>query len=179
MAAKHTEQEAIGFMEESVRRDEGCTLDNRELYAMYTEWFARQHQMLTAQEFKRIFQKHNNISIGEEGWSGFRFAYFHEFGEGRTTSDPQHKHRSAQDRIAEFLEERVSAREGYLLRKNAVAEEFKAWHSGVYGRRAPAAHDLFKQITKKYGEFNKKEGGWRNVQLSYGDDTPQMEMKQT
>ena len=176
MATKHTEQEAISFMEESVRRDEGCTLDNRELYAMYTEWFARQHQMLNAQAFKRIFQKHNKTSLGEEGWSGFRFAYFHEFGEGRTTSDPQNKHRSAQDRIAEFLEERVSAREGYLLRKNAVAEEFKAWHTSLYSGRTPAASDLFKQITKKYGEFNKANSGWCNVALSYSE-TAQMEME--
>ena len=173
--AEHTEQEAIGFMEESVRRDEGCTLDNRELYAMYKDWFAQQHQMLTAQEFKRIFQKHNQTSLGEEGWSGFRFAYFHEYGKGRTTSDPRNEHRSEQDHIAEFLEERVSFREGSLLRKEPVLEEFKAWHSNLYGRRAPAANDVFEQITKKYGEFNKMAGGWRNVVLSYGE-TPQMEM---
>lgn len=84
------------------------------------------------------------------------------------------KYRSEQDHIAEFLDERVSAREGSLLRKQSTLEEFKAWHASLYGGRAPAANDLFKQITKKYGEFNKKAGGWRNVVLSYGE-TPQME----
>jgi hypothetical protein len=48
--------------------------------------------------------------------------------------------------------------------------------AGLYGGRAPGASDVFKQITKKYGEFNKKAGAWRNVALSYGE-TPQMEME--
>jgi len=85
------------------------------------------------------------------------------------------QYRCSQDHIAEFLEERVSFREGSLLRKEPVLEEFKAWHSNLYGRRAPAANDLFKQITKKYGEFNKNVSGWCNAVLSFGE-TPQMEM---
>jgi len=86
------------------------------------------------------------------------------------------QYRSSQDHIAEFLEERVSIREGSLLRKQAVSEEFKAWHTGLYSGRAPAASDLFKQITKKYGEFNKKAAGWCNVALSYSE-AAQMEME--
>ena len=87
------------------------------------------------------------------------------------------KYRSSQDHIAEFLEERISVREGSLLRKQHVQEEFKAWHSSLYGGRAPGTSDVFKQITKKYGEFNKKAGGWCNAVLSYGE-TPQMVMEQ-
>ena len=87
------------------------------------------------------------------------------------------KVRNSQERIHEFLDLRVSAREGSLLRKQPVQETFKDWHACQYGGRSPLASLLFQEITKKYGEFNKKAGGWRHLVLSYGD-TPQMEMEQ-
>lgn len=73
-------------------------------------------------------------------------------------------------RVNEFLTKRVSVVPGRVVRKMDVREEFRDWHLETYGSKGPSANDLYKVITEKFGDFDKKVNGWPNLHLQHIDE---------
>jgi len=75
------------------------------------------------------------------------------------------QYRSSQNHVAEFLEERIQKAPGRVLRWTDVHEEFKDWFSDMHTGRAPSGKDLKAQLSKRFGDMNKKANGWADIGL--------------
>ena len=80
------------------------------------------------------------------------------------------QYREGQDYISEFCKERIMYEEGENIKKTELWSEFKEWYVLNYGRNTPKGSEVYDYMNKKYGEYNRKNGGWRNVKIIYDYD---------
>ncbi len=98
-------------------------------------------------------------------FNGRRFGQIERLALGHALNDID------QDHIAEFMAERMEPVPGRVTRKQDVFEEFKEWHQAMHGTKGPTANDLYKAITKRYGNHDKKVNGWPGVWLRHEGET--------
>ena len=80
------------------------------------------------------------------------------------------QYREGQDYISEFCKERIIYDEGESIKKTELWTEFKDWYVLNYGRNIPKGSELYNFMNKKYGEYNRKKGGWNNIKILYDYD---------
>ena len=79
-------------------------------------------------------------------------------------------YREGQDYVSEFCKEKIIHEEGETIQKTEIWNEFKDWYVLNYGRNIPKGSELYNYMNNKYGEYNRKNGGWRNIKIIYDYD---------
>jgi len=79
-------------------------------------------------------------------------------------------YRQREDHIASFVTQMIEVKEGEVVKRQALSEEFKKWYSEYQNsKRIPKGIELFDYMDKKFG-FAKKDG-WHGVSIIYPDTT--------
>lgn len=79
-------------------------------------------------------------------------------------------YRQREDHIASFVTQMIEVKEGEVVKRQALSEEFKKWYSEYHNsKRIPKGIELFDYMDKKFG-FAKKDG-WHGVSIIYPDTT--------
>ena len=78
------------------------------------------------------------------------------------------KHREGQDFFAGFAKDKLKKKEGSIVKKTELYEEFKKWYIQNYGKDIPKGKELNEFMDKRFGIYTK--GGWRNIEINYDDD---------
>ena len=78
------------------------------------------------------------------------------------------KYRQGQDHIAAFVSDMVVVKDGGVIAKRELVQEFKKWFEETQGsRKVPKGVELHEYMDLKFGKANKN--GWRNVSILYPD----------
>jgi P4 family phage/plasmid primase-like protien len=80
------------------------------------------------------------------------------------------KHRENQDYMAGFLKEHIRAKEGSSVKKVDMMETFKEWYIQNYGKALPKGKEITEFMNHRYGVYNPKQGGWRNIEIIRDDE---------
>jgi len=79
-------------------------------------------------------------------------------------------YRQREDHIASFVNQMIEVKEGEVVKRQALSEEFKKWYSEYHNsKRIPKGIELFDYMDKKFGQA--KKDGWHGVAIIYPDIT--------
>lgn len=79
-------------------------------------------------------------------------------------------YRQREDHIASFVSQMIEVKEGEVVKRQALSEEFKKWYSEYHNsKRIPKGIELFEYMDKKFGQA--KKDGWHGVAIIYPDTT--------
>jgi P4 family phage/plasmid primase-like protien len=78
------------------------------------------------------------------------------------------KHREGQDYFTGFAKDKLKKKEGSVVKKTALYEEFKKWYIQNYGKDIPKGKELNEFMDKRFG-IHVKAVGWMNIELIYDD----------
>jgi hypothetical protein len=79
-------------------------------------------------------------------------------------------YRQREDHIASFVSQMIEVKEGEIVKRQALSEEFKKWYSEYHNsKRIPKGIELFDYMDKKFGQA--KKDGWHGVAIIYPDTT--------
>lgn len=79
-------------------------------------------------------------------------------------------YRQREDHIASFVSQMIEVKEGEVVKRQALSEEFKKWYSEYHNsKRIPKGIELFDYMDKKFGQA--KKDGWHGVAIIYPDTT--------
>jgi phage/plasmid-associated DNA primase len=76
-------------------------------------------------------------------------------------------YRQDQDYVAEFVNDRIIRNEGSTLQKREVAEEFRQWYTGTYGRNIPNIKEVAAYLDKHFSRYDKVAHCWHNMCIRY------------
>ena len=77
-------------------------------------------------------------------------------------------YRKSQNYFAEFMAEKIRAATSKdRIKKTEIYEEFKNWYQINYGKNIPKGREIYDQLDKKLGKYNK---GWYGYTINYDDD---------
>ena len=85
-------------------------------------------------------------------------------------------YREGQDYLAEFLREKIVAKDGCKVKKTELYETFKQWYTMQYGRGVPKGKELYDFMIKRYGKY---KAGWHNIKINYDDDSDESESEES
>ena len=78
------------------------------------------------------------------------------------------KYRQREDHIASFVTQMIEEKQGGIVKRQALSEEFKKWYSEFHNsKRIPKGIELFDYMDKKFGQAEKD--GWHGVSIIYPD----------
>jgi len=77
-------------------------------------------------------------------------------------------YREGQDYLAEFIKEKIIAKDGCKVKKTELYETFKQWYTMQYGRGVPKGKELYDFMIKRYGKY---KAGWFNIKINYDDES--------
>jgi P4 family phage/plasmid primase-like protien len=78
------------------------------------------------------------------------------------------KYRQREDHIASFVTQMIEEKQGGVVKRQALSEEFKKWYSEFHNsKRIPKGIELFDYMDKKFGQAEKD--GWHGVSIIYPD----------
>ena len=79
-------------------------------------------------------------------------------------------YRQREDHIASFVNQMIEVKEGEVVKRQALSEEFKKWYSEYHNsKRIPKGIELFEYMDKKFGQA--KKDGWHGAAIIYPDTT--------
>jgi P4 family phage/plasmid primase-like protien len=78
------------------------------------------------------------------------------------------KHREGQDYFMGFSKDKLRKKEGGVVKKTELYEEFKKWYTHHYGKDIPKGKELNEFMDKRFGIHTK--GGWRNIEIIYENE---------
>jgi P4 family phage/plasmid primase-like protien len=79
-------------------------------------------------------------------------------------------YRQREDHIASFVLQMIEVKDGEVVKRQALSEEFKKWYSEYHNsKRIPKGIELFDYMDKKFGQA--KKDGWHGVAIIYPDTT--------
>jgi len=76
-------------------------------------------------------------------------------------------YRIQQDKLSQFINEKIMVCQGESILKRDLASEFDNWMLDNYGKKMSKKTELHKLMDEKFGKFNKK---WKNVTIITDDD---------
>jgi len=79
------------------------------------------------------------------------------------------KYRQGQDHISAFVAEMIGRKEGKVIKKTELYEQFKMWFQEQQGnRKMPKGVELYEYIDNKFGKA--KKGGWHDIEILYDQE---------
>jgi P4 family phage/plasmid primase-like protien len=81
--------------------------------------------------------------------------------------EASNSYRQREDHIAEFIGDKIVKDSNGHMTKTELANEFKIWYEGTYGRGGPMFKDVQEYINKKFGKC--KEATWHGIRIKYNE----------
>ena len=78
------------------------------------------------------------------------------------------KYRSEQDHLTEFYLNFIKPKEGAIIKKTEVKQDFTNWYQSTYGNGCPKPAELWNYLEQKMGPYPKPgsyEKGWKNYTI--------------
>ena len=73
------------------------------------------------------------------------------------------KHREGQDYFAGFVRDKIRKKEGAILSKTNLMQEFKDWYGQNYGKNIPKGREITELMNQRFGMLLNNR--WRNIEL--------------
>lgn len=82
------------------------------------------------------------------------------------------KHRESQDYFMGFAKDMIIKKDGNVIKKTELMEEFKKWYIQNHGKTVPKGKEVTEFMNKRYGIC---KGGWHNIAMNYDGDADPMD----